>query len=61
MRRLRTDHIDLYHLPPASTPPSPSRSPSAPGNNKRIRTSWFDPANAAALKKALEDLPADLR
>ncbi|MYT32974.1 MULTISPECIES: NAD(P)-binding domain-containing protein [unclassified Streptomyces] len=30
------------------------------GNNERIRTTWFDPANAAALKKALDDLLADL-
>ncbi len=31
------------------------------GNNERIRTTWFDPANAAALKKALDGLLADLR
>ncbi|MGV4926374.1 NAD(P)-binding domain-containing protein [Streptomyces sp. BHT-5-2] len=30
------------------------------GNNERIRTTWFDPANAAALKKALDGLLADL-
>ncbi|MFP3968514.1 NAD(P)-binding domain-containing protein [Actinomadura fulvescens] len=26
------------------------------GNNERIRTTWFTPANAEALKKALDDL-----
>lgn len=31
------------------------------GNNERIRTTWFDPANAAALKKALDGLLADLK
>lgn len=31
------------------------------GNNERIRTTWFDPANAAALEKALDDLLADLK
>ncbi|GGM17935.1 hypothetical protein GCM10010129_72670 [Streptomyces fumigatiscleroticus] len=31
------------------------------GNNERIRTTWFDPANAAALKAALDGLLADLR
>lgn len=30
------------------------------GNNERIRTTWFDPANAAALGKALDGLLADL-
>ncbi|MEV4250200.1 NAD(P)-binding domain-containing protein [Streptosporangium canum] len=30
------------------------------GNNERIRTTWFDAANAAALKKALDGLLADL-
>ncbi|MET8482866.1 NAD(P)-binding domain-containing protein [Streptomyces tendae] len=30
------------------------------GNNERIRTTWFDPANAAALTKALDGLLADL-
>lgn len=30
------------------------------GNNERIRTTWFHPANAAALKKALDGLLADL-
>lgn len=31
------------------------------GNNERIRTSWFGPANADALGKALDDLLADLQ
>ncbi|MFF8597016.1 NAD(P)-binding domain-containing protein [Streptomyces sp. NPDC015220] len=31
------------------------------GNNERIRTTWFDPANAAALKKALDGLLDDLQ
>lgn len=31
------------------------------GNNERIRTTWFTDANAAALRKALDDLLADLR
>ncbi|MEO3751880.1 NAD(P)-binding domain-containing protein [Streptomyces sp. B6B3] len=31
------------------------------GNNERIRTTWFDPANSAALGRALDDLLADLR
>ncbi|MFF4606446.1 NAD(P)-binding domain-containing protein [Streptomyces sp. NPDC001339] len=31
------------------------------GNNERIRTTWFDPANSEALKKALDDLLADLK
>lgn len=31
------------------------------GSNERIRTTWFDPANSAALKSALDDLLADLR
>ncbi|MEU5640848.1 NAD(P)-binding domain-containing protein [Streptomyces milbemycinicus] len=30
------------------------------GNNERIRTTWFDPANVEALTKALDDLLADL-
>ncbi|MFJ6071726.1 NAD(P)-binding domain-containing protein [Streptomyces sp. NPDC093065] len=30
------------------------------GNNERIRTTWFDPANAEALAKALDGLLADL-
>ncbi|MGV9383962.1 NAD(P)-binding domain-containing protein [Nonomuraea sp. NPDC003707] len=30
------------------------------GNNERIRTTWFTPANAEALNKALDDLLADL-
>ncbi|MCK2215644.1 NAD(P)-binding domain-containing protein [Actinomadura sp. ATCC 31491] len=30
------------------------------GSNERIRTTWFGPANAAALTKALDDLLADL-
>lgn len=30
------------------------------GNNERIRTTWFAPANSSALKKALDDLLADL-
>jgi pyrroline-5-carboxylate reductase len=30
------------------------------GINERIRTTWFDPANSAALGKALDDLLADL-
>ncbi|MFF8812410.1 NAD(P)-binding domain-containing protein [Streptomyces pactum] len=30
------------------------------GNNERIRTTWFDPANAAALAKALDGLLAEL-
>ncbi|MEW9550302.1 hypothetical protein [Nonomuraea sp. NPDC050783] len=30
------------------------------GSNERIRTTWFDPANSAALGKALDDLLADL-
>ncbi|MFJ9411431.1 NAD(P)-binding domain-containing protein [Streptomyces sp. NPDC101393] len=31
------------------------------GNNERIRTTWFDPANAEALHKALDGLLADLK
>ncbi|MEU6991039.1 NAD(P)-binding domain-containing protein [Streptomyces sp. NPDC046465] len=31
------------------------------GNNERIRTTWFDPANSEALRKALDALLADLR
>ncbi|WP_380282858.1 NAD(P)-binding domain-containing protein [Kitasatospora purpeofusca] len=31
------------------------------GSNERIRTTWFDPSNAAALKKALDGLLDDLR
>lgn len=31
------------------------------GNNERIRTTWFDPANSEALKKALDDLLANLK
>lgn len=31
------------------------------GSNERIRTTWFGPANVAALEKALDDLLADLR
>ncbi|WP_217141233.1 NAD(P)-binding domain-containing protein [Streptomyces sp. AC627_RSS907] len=31
------------------------------GNNERIRTTWFDQANAAALDSALDGLLADLR
>ncbi|MFG2500952.1 NAD(P)-binding domain-containing protein [Streptomyces sp. NPDC048441] len=31
------------------------------GNNERIRTTWFDPANSDALKKALDGLLADLK
>ncbi|MGW9175388.1 NAD(P)-binding domain-containing protein [Streptomyces decoyicus] len=31
------------------------------GNNERIRTTWFDPANSEALNKALDDLLADLK
>ncbi|MGN5376823.1 hypothetical protein ACQ4WX_02040 [Streptomyces lasalocidi] len=31
------------------------------GNNERIRTTWFDAANAAALREALDGLLADLR
>jgi pyrroline-5-carboxylate reductase len=31
------------------------------GNNERIRTTWFDPANAAALRKALDGLLADVK
>ncbi|MDL4776773.1 hypothetical protein [Actinomadura xylanilytica] len=31
------------------------------GNNERIRTTWFDAANTAALAKALDDLLADLK
>jgi pyrroline-5-carboxylate reductase len=30
------------------------------GSNERIRTTWFDAANAAALRKALDGLLADL-
>ncbi|UQS25493.1 NAD(P)-binding domain-containing protein [Amycolatopsis thermalba] len=30
------------------------------GNNERIRTTWFTPANAAALTQALDDLLTDL-
>ncbi|MEU2565110.1 NAD(P)-binding domain-containing protein [Streptomyces longispororuber] len=30
------------------------------GNNERVRTTWFDTANAEALKKALDGLLADL-
>jgi pyrroline-5-carboxylate reductase len=31
------------------------------GNNERIRTTWFGPANAAALVEALDGLLADLK
>ncbi|MHB9753200.1 NAD(P)-binding domain-containing protein [Streptomyces sp. BYX5S] len=31
------------------------------GNNERIRTTWFDPANTAALKEALDGLLSDLK
>ncbi|MEV0977827.1 hypothetical protein [Streptomyces sp. NPDC049915] len=31
------------------------------GNNERVRTTWFDAANAVALKKALDGLLADLK
>ncbi|MGW3497119.1 NAD(P)-binding domain-containing protein [Streptomyces sp. NPDC001020] len=31
------------------------------GNNERIRTTWFDPGNAAALARALDGLLADLK
>ncbi|MEV5548413.1 NAD(P)-binding domain-containing protein [Streptomyces sp. NPDC052309] len=31
------------------------------GNNERIRTTWFDPANATALKEALDGLLSDLK
>ncbi|MEV8314626.1 NAD(P)-binding domain-containing protein [Streptomyces sp. NPDC059900] len=31
------------------------------GNNERIRTTWFDPANSQALHQALDGLLADLR
>ncbi|MFG1685405.1 NAD(P)-binding domain-containing protein [Nonomuraea sp. NPDC049269] len=31
------------------------------GSNERIRTTWFDSANSEALKKALDDLLADLK
>ncbi|MBO8198554.1 NAD(P)-binding domain-containing protein [Streptomyces smyrnaeus] len=31
------------------------------GNNERIRTTWFDPANAAALQEALDGLLSDLK
>jgi pyrroline-5-carboxylate reductase len=31
------------------------------GNNERIRTTWFTPANSEALNKALDDLLADLK
>ncbi|MDQ0390130.1 pyrroline-5-carboxylate reductase [Streptomyces sp. DSM 42143] len=31
------------------------------GNNERIRTAWFGPANAAALVEALDGLLADLK
>ena len=31
------------------------------GNNERIRTAWFDAANAAALKEALDGLLSDLK
>ncbi|WP_225632537.1 hypothetical protein [Streptomyces solaniscabiei] len=37
----------------------PTTSPQ--GNNERIRTTWFDQANAAALDSALDGLFADLR
>ncbi|WP_327654201.1 NAD(P)-binding domain-containing protein [Streptomyces sp. NBC_00483] len=30
------------------------------GNNERIRTTWFDPANVEALAQALDELLADL-
>ncbi|GAA4367624.1 hypothetical protein GCM10023088_15670 [Actinomadura verrucosospora] len=30
------------------------------GNNERIRTTWFTPANSEALTRALDDLVADL-
>lgn len=30
------------------------------GNNERIRTTWFDPANSEALNKALDELLTDL-
>ncbi|MCD0445020.1 NAD(P)-binding domain-containing protein [Glycomyces sp. A-F 0318] len=31
------------------------------GSNERVRTTWFDPANSAALHKVLDGLLADLR
>jgi pyrroline-5-carboxylate reductase len=31
------------------------------GNNERIRTTWFDPANSAGLQRALDGLLAHLR
>ncbi len=31
------------------------------GSNERVRTAWFDPANAAALKEVLDGLLDDLR
>ncbi|KAB8167812.1 pyrroline-5-carboxylate reductase [Streptomyces sp. 3MP-14] len=31
------------------------------GNNERIRNTWFDPANARALKEALDGLLSDLK
>jgi pyrroline-5-carboxylate reductase len=31
------------------------------GNNERIRTTWLDPANAAALEKALDGLLVNLQ
>ncbi|MFE0103622.1 NAD(P)-binding domain-containing protein [Streptomyces sp. NPDC059009] len=31
------------------------------GNNERIRTTWFDPANSAALEEALDGLLAHLK
>ncbi|WP_307841609.1 NAD(P)-binding domain-containing protein [Streptomyces endocoffeicus] len=31
------------------------------GNNERVRTTWFDPANAAALKEVLDGLLSDLK
>jgi pyrroline-5-carboxylate reductase len=31
------------------------------GNNERIRTTWFDPVNASALKEALDGLLSDLK
>ncbi|RNG17793.1 pyrroline-5-carboxylate reductase [Streptomyces botrytidirepellens] len=31
------------------------------GNNERIRTTWFAPANSEALTRALDDLLADLK
>ncbi len=51
-RSLRDETRSLHHLAADHETPN--------GNNERIRTTWFTPANAAALTKALDDLVASL-